>query len=136
MVSLYLAREGDACRNGSVRRNALEMVQLICTDSEHFEYRGIDRAQAALHEWRNQGVERCLAPKHTGREFVREPSVGIGQPGESALECAVEGEAAAHIREDAERGTPRCEAGVVQRSIPSVVVDGTAISRRGIRPAR
>jgi hypothetical protein len=72
---------------------------------------------------------------------VGEPAIGFGQGLDGAIEGGVEGPAVANFAEDAERGAPRVEpdAGRLvqgQRNIPVVGLEGTAISRRGIRPAR
>jgi hypothetical protein len=65
---------------------------------------------------------------------MRETPVGIRQSPERVIECEVERPAAIHQLEQppgrAARGQP-----LGQVSIPAIGVDGTATSRRGIRPA-
>ncbi len=65
-----------------------------------------------------------------------EPTIHFGERAEAALDGRVERGAAPDRQEDAQRGAPGGESGVVQPSIPAVGDDGTATSRLGIRPAR
>jgi hypothetical protein len=117
-------------------RHAFEMTQLIGTKAQHVTNARIDGSHASGNQWREDAVELGFLTQDAGGQLMGQASVNIGQGSQAAFERQVEWHAAAHGKEDPQGRAARRESGVVQPSIPATGEEGTATSRRGIRPAR
>jgi hypothetical protein len=119
-----------------VGRDPLELADLVGSEAEDLEHGGIGAGDAAAEERRQDRVEPLLAAQDAGREFMTQAAVGVGESAEATVEGNIERHATPDLEQDPEGGAARGEAGIDQSSIPVVGLDGTATSRRGIRPAR
>ena len=83
-------------------------------------------------------VERAPPPQDARGDLVGQAAVPLAEPGDGAVARGVEQLAGADRSQDVPGGQPglRAGAGRAQSSIPAVGLEGTAVSRRGIRPAR
>ncbi len=82
-------------------------------------------------------VEARALSQYPCGDLVGEPAVWFGKRGDRGVESAVEVLSGAHRPQDAECCLPRSRAGSHGQSRrPVVGLEGTAISRRSMRPAR
>jgi len=131
----HLAGERDSRRDRGVRRNAIERGQLIGAEPEDVADPRRDPFPAIADIGSDRGVEYAGGAEGSSREFMGETTVGVGQSRERNIEREIERPAAVHQFQQPPGGAARCQP-LGQVSIPAIGVDGTATSRRGIRPAR
>ena len=127
----------DGGLDGGVARHARELQQLVRADAEQVLCLIRCALPAARHERSEARVQLRAAAQHAGGDLVCQPAIGVVEPSGCFVECGFELPAAAHQGEGLEGGAAGVAAGGhPQSSIPVVGLDGTAISRRGMRPAR
>lgn len=92
-----------------------------------------------MHERLQPRVEVAPLPEDAGGQFVREATVQLSEVAQCGAEGLVEGLAALHAAEHSVGREARFEPRgrlAAHSIIPRDGLDGTATSRRGIRPAR
>ena len=129
------ARQRHRRRDRGVRRNAIERGELIGAEPEEVPDPRRDPFPAIANVRSDRGIEDAGGAQGSRRELVGEAAVGVRQSRERITECEIEGPAAVHELQQPPRRAARCQP-LGQVSIPAIGVDGTATSRRGIRPAR
>jgi hypothetical protein len=78
-------------------------------------------------------------PEHAGGQFVREATIGLPEVAQGGSKRLIEGLAVLYAAEDPIGREARLEPRghlIAHSSIPLDGLEGTATSRRGIRPAR
>jgi hypothetical protein len=141
--SMATLGELDGLRDGGVSGNAPHVGELIHTESEQVDHIGIEARQSTADPIRENRVDPGAVAQHPVDELTRPAPIARVQRGDSPIERLVEelpsAEVNADLRGDSSR---RCDATgrycrrVHAPSIPVVGEDGTATSRRGMRPAR
>ena len=95
-----------------------------------------------MHKLLEAGVKIVAVPQDAGGEFVGEASVTLLQSAERLIQGLIKGFSVVDGAKDPKRCRARNETGrhavliPAHFSIPSVGLEGTATSRRGMRPAR
>jgi hypothetical protein len=95
-----------------------------------------------MHQLLEPGVEIVPVPQDTGGEFVGETAVALLQSSQGVIQGLIKGLSFVDGPKDAKRRRTGGKAGrspplvPAHLSIPSVGLEGTATSRRGMRPAR
>ena len=92
-----------------------------------------------MHQGLEPGIEVSAPPEDSRGEFVGQAAIGVAERGQAPVERLVEWNALVYRAEDGPGGPPGRQAGGSPSghpAIPDVGLDGTATSRRGIRPAR
>jgi len=133
--SRNLARQRYGRRDRGVGRNPVERGELVGAEAKDVANPCGDALPSVADERSNRGVKDTCGPQGARRELVGESPVCVRQSRERVVECEIEGAAPVYQLEQAPGGAPRCQP-LGQVSIPAIGVDGTATSRRGIRPAR
>jgi hypothetical protein len=89
------------------------------------------------HQRDEPGIEIGLPAQHAGGEFVGQAPVSLVEVAERLSECLIEGNTSPDRGQDVEGRAAGEESGSgYDDTIPVVGDDGTATSRRGMRPAR
>jgi hypothetical protein len=132
-------REIDRGAHGCIVGNTVEIAELICSNAQD-----VAKCSADAGSWIRKcscksSVDRASISEHSGGDLMCQTSVGFGEALQSRRDGILEPLARSHGAEDVERCSPRVLHLNVQRtqsSNPLVGLEGTATSRRGIRPAR
>ena len=153
----FLSRERHAGIHGRMRRDPIQDHQLVGAETEQVLEPGGHLGPFPGHQRSEAGIECLLSPQYPRDHLVREPAVVFIQLFERPIERRVERSSRADLREHVEgrssggqalarghlrslraRVNPRSYdwTHIAYASMPRSGDDGTATSRRGIRPAR
>jgi hypothetical protein len=143
--SADLPGQRDAGGHGGMGRYSIELRHLIGADPENGTKPLGDRGPVPADQRGECGVQCRLAPKYAGSELVGQASIALFQCGSGFVECLVEDPPPGTAFENMNGGAA-CGGGALiprghlgrgpQLSMPRVGLEGTATSRRGMRPAR
>lgn len=114
--------------------NPVEVKQLVRAELEDPPEPRCHGIEPSVDQRRECAVQFPGVSQHARRQLVREAAVPLVQRSDRLVPRGVERRAAGNPVQDGERRAAGGQAG--QPSIPRVGDDGTATSRRGIRPAR
>jgi hypothetical protein len=94
-----------------VRRYAIEDGELIRAESKDVLERRRDGGPPSGHEWCEMLVEGPALPQDPGCKFMRQPSIVVGELGESCLAGHFEIAALPDLIQHPERGSSRGKTG-------------------------
>ena len=133
----------DGLGDGRVRRNAPHVGELVDAEPQQVDDVGIEARQPTAHAVGKNRVDPGAVTQHPVHELARPAAIARVERSDPSLEGLIEELSSPEIDADlggdgARRGDSarRYDGGVHAPSIPVVGEDGTATSRRGIRPAR
>jgi len=137
LASRHQLGDLDGGLDGRVRRHAGQPEQLVGADPQQVLQIFGRATPVARHERRQPPIELVARPQDARGDLVRQAAVRVVEPVDRGGERRIERPALADLPQDLQSGTSGWGArGHRQSSMPVVGLDGTAISRRGIRPAR
>src|SRR5919108_3277955 len=135
------ASELDGFGDGRIGRHGTQLEELVSAEPQHIQDVGIDPRERASGEAAEDMIETTAQAKRAIDELLREGAFASVEPRRRVLQRTVGELTGTHGTQRLERNAPcvcraRHAPGSAQASMPPAGDDGTATSRRGMRPAR
>ena len=117
-------------------RDAVQGAELVGAKAEDIPQLGSDRTPAAMNQRLQPGIEVGPVAQYPGGKFVRQAAVGFRKFSDRQSKCLSERLTILYRAEDTVGRAAGAEPGLGHPTIPVLGLEGTATSRRGMRPAR